>query len=57
MDRKTVSKAINRLYTIQSRKQQKKTAFDYLMESGFIGAVEGGRHDSTDYKNTVTKSK
>lgn len=50
-----LTEAINQLYIVQSRRQQKKTAFDYLMESGFIGGVEGGKNDSTEYKSQVTK--
>jgi hypothetical protein len=50
-----LSEAIHYLYTMQSQKQQKRTAFDFLKESGFIGAVEGEESDSVDYKKYVTE--
>lgn len=50
-----LTEAIHHLYILQSQRQQKKTAFDFLKESGFIGAVEGSKNDSVDYKKHVTK--
>lgn len=50
-----LTEAIHHLYTLQSQKQQKKTAFDFLKETGFIGAIEGDKSDSIDYKKQITK--
>lgn len=50
-----LTEAIHFFYEFQSRKQQKKTAFDFLKETGFIGAVEGDERDSVDYKKCVTE--
>lgn len=47
--------AIHYLYKFQSQKQRKKTAYDFLKETGFIGAVEGDEHDSVNYKKHVTE--
>ncbi len=40
---------------LQSQKQKKKTAFDVLKETGFVGAIEGGKNDSVNYKRYITK--
>lgn len=45
--------AVHLLYEEQSQKNQKKTAFDFLKETGFIGGTEGGENDSVDYKNYI----
>jgi hypothetical protein len=50
-----LTESIHHLYALQSKKQQKKTPFDFLKETGFIGAVEGDENDSIDYKKSVTK--
>lgn len=45
-----LTEAIHHLYKVQSQKQHKKTAFDFLKETGFIGGVEGEENDSVNYK-------
>lgn len=50
-----LAQAIHYFYELQSKKQQKKTPFDFLMETGFIGAVEGDEKDSVDYKKYVSE--
>lgn len=50
-----LTQAIHHLYELQSKKQQKKTPFDFLKETGFIGAVEGEEKDSADYKKYATE--
>lgn len=45
-----LTQAIHHLYESESQKQKKKTAFDFLKDTGFIGAVEGDENDSVDYK-------
>jgi hypothetical protein len=50
-----LSEAIHHFYEFQSQKQQKKTAFDFLKETGFIGGVEGNENDSVNYKRHVTE--
>lgn len=50
-----LTEAIHFFYEFQSRKRQKKTAFDFLQETGFIGATAGDETGSIDYKKYVTK--
>jgi hypothetical protein len=47
--------AIHHLYASQSQKQQKRSAFDFLREAGFIGAIEGEENESIEYKKHITK--
>lgn len=57
-DKKTtevVTEAIHHLYESQSQNQQKKTPYDFLKETGFIGAINGSENDSTDYKKHIGK--
>lgn len=57
-DKKTtevLTDAIHHLYSLQSQKLQKMTAFDFLKESGFVGGIEGDESDSVDYKKYITK--
>lgn len=48
-----LTEAIHHLYRFQRQKTQKKTAFDFLKETGFIGGTEGDERDSVDYKKHV----
>ena len=50
-----LTEAIHFLYASQRQKQKKKSAFDFLKESGFIGAIEGKENDSVEYKKYVTE--
>lgn len=50
MTMKTISARLS-----ETTPKTKKVAFDFLKESGFIGATEGCESDSTDYKKHVTK--
>ena len=57
-DKKTtevLTEAIYTLYALQGQKQKKTTAFDFLKETGFIGAIEGNENDSVDYKKHAAK--
>lgn len=50
-----LSEAIDHLYMFQSQKQYEKTAFDFLQDMGFIGAIEGTENDSVNYKQHAVK--
>lgn len=58
---KTVSASLKEqaIYELEFLKssldKQEKTAFDFLKETGFIGAAEGEKQDSTGYKKYVTQ--